>query len=634
MKVRSVLLILLLPIMAHAIDYNYPVSDIPDSLKNGMYAVVREESNVFTTIDRSHSNFRYRSVITILKATGRSNAILSVGYDKLTKIKSVKATVYNAFGEVIKKVKGADFIDQSSISGFSLYEDSREKYIDLRQATYPYTIEFEYELDLSYLLFIPSFFLYNDDEVSIQRKSYQLIYPSALKPRYKGSFVGEPKKEIIGGKESLMWTFENFIPQKFEPMSPKMEKYVPNIIVTPVTFEYDGYAGTMDSWENYGKWQLALNHGRDAVLPETIEVVRNLTKNAKDDREKVKILYKYLQNKTRYVSIQLGIGGWQPFEALTVDKLSYGDCKALSNYMVSLLKQVGIKSYYTKIYGGSNPPDVLEDFPKSYFNHVIVTVPLEKDTVWLECTSQNNPFGYVGSFIGNRTAMMVTEDGARLIKMPAYKGEVNQQIRSALVTLDVNGNAQAQIQTNYTGLQVENGGLESYLSKSSDDQKKWVQNTTDIPAFDIQHFKISMLDEEKPEIGVTLNLKLNRFASVSGKRFFFVPNLMNRSTFIPEKMSERRTDIIVKMGYIDIDTIQYKLPDNVYPEFLPEPQKHSSQFGEYESSFQMDKDGLLYIRKVKIKEGQYPASAYQELTDFYKNLNKSDNIKIVLLSKT
>lgn len=634
MKVRSILLIVLLPIMAHAVDYTYPVSDIPDSLKSGMYAVVRDESNVFTIIDKSHSNVRYRSVITILKATGRSNAILSVGYDKLTKIKSVKATVYNAFGGVIKKVKGADFIDQSSITGFSLYEDSREKYIDLRQATYPYTIEFEYELDLNYLLFIPSFFLYHDDEVSIQKKSYQLVYPGSLKPKYKSYFVGEPKKEIIAGKESLIWAFENFIPRKFEAMAPKLEKYVPNVQVTPVTIEYDGYAGTMDSWENYGKWQLSLNEGRDAVLPETIEIVRSLTKNAKDDREKVKILYKYLQNKTRYVSIQLGIGGWQPFEALTVDKLSYGDCKALSNYMVSLLKQVGIKGYYTKIYGGSNPPEVLEDLPKSYFNHVIVTVPLEKDTVWLECTSQQNPFGYVGSFIGNRTAMMVTEDGAKLIKMPVYKGEVNQQIRSAVVNLDINGNAEAQVQTNYTGLQIENGGLESYLSKSSDDQKKWVQNTTDIPAFDIQHFNMSMLNEEKPEIGVALNLKLNRFASVSGKRFFFVPNLMNRSTFIPEKMAERRTDIIIKMGYLDIDTIRYKLPDNVYPEFLPEAQKHSSQFGEYESSFQMDKDGLLYIRKVKIKEGEYPASAYQELTDFYKNLNKSDNIKIVLLSKT
>jgi Domain of Unknown Function with PDB structure (DUF3857) len=616
MKFLLTICILLLSVDLFAAENKYPVSNIPDSLKNGMYAVVREESNVFTILDKAHSNLQYRSVVTILKSTGRSNALLSVDYDKFTKIKSIKATVYDANGYVIKKAKASDFIDQSSISGFSLYEDNREKYIDLRQASYPYTVEFEYELELNYLLFIPSFYLFDDDEMSLQKKSYQLIYPISLKPRYKGTFVGEPIKRTVDDNESLLWTFENLIPQKFEAMSPSVEKYIPRILVAPVAFEYDGYAGTMDNWDNFGKWQLALNQGRDAILPETIEKVKHLTKDVRDDREKVKILYKYLQNKTRYVSIQLGIGGWQPFEAITVDKLSYGDCKALSNYMISLLKAADIKGYYTVIYGGSNPPTVLDDFPKSYFNHVIVTVPLAKDTIWLECTNQQNPFGYLGNFTGDRTAMMVTENGASLIKTHKYKGDVNQQIRSAEVMIDANGNAQAKIQTNYTGLQIENDGLDNFVNKSADDQKKWVQNNTAIPTFDILNFKLNMVDEDEPEINVSLALNLNRFASVSGKRLFFTPNLMNRSTYIPEKLKERKTNVVVKTGFVDIDTVRYKLPDNVYPEFLPEDQKHQSRFGEYESSFRMDKDGLLYIRKLKMKEGEYPASAYQELTDF------------------
>ena len=63
-----------------------------------------------------------------------------------------------------------------------------------------------------------------------------------------------------------------------------------------------------------------------------------------NDTDKISALYKYMQDKVRYVSVQVGIGGWQPIEAETVDRLSCGDCKALANYMESLLDVAGIKT--------------------------------------------------------------------------------------------------------------------------------------------------------------------------------------------------------------------------------------------------------------------------------------------------
>jgi hypothetical protein len=127
---------------------------------------------------------------------------------------------------------------------------------------------------------------------------------------------------------------------------------------------------------------------------------------------------------------------------------------------------------------------------------------------------------------------------------------------------------------------------------------------------------------------------LRKYASVSGKRIFVTPNLMNRSTFIPEKLETRKTAVVRKMAYIDIDTMKYHLPEGIYPEFLPEPTKVKSRFGEYETLFQLDGNGLIYIRKMKMNAGEFPPASYNELIDFYRNVNKADNTKIVFLSKT
>jgi len=283
---------------------------------------------------------------------------------------------------------------------------------------------------------------------------------------------------------------------------------------------------------------------------------------------------------------------------------------------------------------GKNAPEVTPDFPNDQFNHIIVAVPNNQDTLWLECTSQTNPFGYLGQFTGDRKALMVTEKGGKLVHTIRYKTNQNQQTRYAEVDVTRAGDAKAKVKTTYSGLQYENDGLHFVLNNQYDEQKKWIQKNTAIPNFDVSSFVMSDRKDKIPSATIKADFDLRRFATVSGKRIFITPNLMNRSASIPEKVETRRTNVVIKSGYTHVDTIRYRLPEGIYPEFMPQPVKLSSRFGEYEATFTLDQDNLIYIRKLKVNNGEFPPESYNELVEFYRNLNKADNTKMVFLSKT
>jgi len=213
--------------------------------------------------------------------------------------------------------------------------------------------------------------------------------------------------------------------------------------------------------------------------------MKQITENLKTPEEKIKAIYEYLQNKTRYVSIQLGIGGFQPFEAAVVDEMGYGDCKALSNYMVSMLDVVGIKSNYTLIRAGKDAPKMNVNFSKFTVQSWPSFCSNHADTNWLECTSQTNPFWVYGNVYGWSRALAITDQGAKIVMTPKYSAEQNVQSRTAEVVVDAKGNARAKIKTTYSGLQYENGSLNFILNDQYDEQKKWIEKTTAIPSFDI-----------------------------------------------------------------------------------------------------------------------------------------------------
>jgi len=286
---------------------------------------------------------------------------------------------------------------------------------------------------------------------------------------------------------SHRWEVRNLTAVELEPYSIARNRQMPMVYTAPTDFAVDDYNGTIKSWGDLGTFYHQLNSNRTALPTDFSAKIKALVANEKTDVARIKKLYEYLQNNTRYVSIQLGIGGWQTMTATDAATKGFGDCKALTNLMGAMLTDIGIKSYPVLVRAGEDEADILYDFPSFQFNHVFVCVPNNKDTLWLECTSQTNPMGYLGTFTGNRHVLLITEKESKLLKTPSLTPTDNAQLRKSLIVLKENGEAKASVKTMYKGEQQEKFAAVLHHMTASD-QRKWLEGDLDLPSVEIEKY--------------------------------------------------------------------------------------------------------------------------------------------------
>jgi len=474
---------------------DYSALSISEELTKNANEVVRLNYMKFELGSPKSATLHVKSAITILNNSSKAH-IQYVGYDKHSKITSLSAKVYDAFGKEVRKVKGKEFKDQSSISSFSIYEDDRVKVIELHHNSYPYTVEFEYKKTFKGLLYYPPSYLQSYGR-SVENFEYIVETPNDLDIRFKAENI-DLEPEVKKGEKKVVysWKAKELKALEYEPYAPYYEKIRPVIKIAPTKFQFDKYEGDMSTWNSFGQFMYDLNEGRDKVTPEMAQQIKTMTAKAENDQEKIEILYQYLQDNMRYVSVQLGIGGWQTFDARYVEKNKYGDCKALSNFMKSILKEAGIQSYQTLIYSNDDNKIEMDEgfaFP-GFANHVILNVPSEN--IWLECTSTNYPPNYIGSGNQDRPVLMLAEDGGKILRTPALSIEENKQTSTVNFKINSKGAAVIQKQTKYIGPQHDYYRYISNNLSTEDIEKRFLQNS-DLPAFTIDKLEIKN-DEKKP----------------------------------------------------------------------------------------------------------------------------------------
>nr|WP_299346148.1 DUF3857 domain-containing protein [Allomuricauda sp.] len=636
MRLKAIPLLLLLFQQYFSFSQNEELSFSrfnPDMLLSAN-AVIRNHQMHVNLLDKDDMLVDYVRTVTVLNEKGNKQVQAYIGYSNSISIKMANANIYDKNGNLIKKLKKKDFMDVSAVDGGTLYSDSRVLYMSYLPSEYPYTVSFSYQLKTKNTGTIPSWYFIDGFMVSTEQTSYTITYSDvSLKPK-----VLERNLEAygIGLKESplsIKYSAKNLKALKAESLMPSMHEVLPNLLVCPVNFYYEGFDGSVNDWSDAGNWMnINLLKGQDDLDPGTITMAKNLVLGIEDDLEKAKTIYRYVQENTRYISVQVGIGGLKPISAIEVNQVKYGDCKGLTNYTKALLKAVGVESYYVHVQAGREIVDFEESAASlAQGNHVILAIPYNGKYYWVDCTSQVHPFGFLGDFTDNRKVLLMKPEGGEITTTDAYLNEDNIQATIGRYSLNKGGNLSGKVKIITKGIQYDH---HFYLEGSPElDIEKYYKNYwSNINNLSLDNFSFNN-DKDAITFEESIGVSAIGYASKSQDRLIFVANAFNNMQSTPPRYRNRKFPFEIQRGYMDKDTLEVEFPKEFRIESLPQKRELKTKFGEYTIDF-FEEDGKIKVRrKILVKAGTYSSTDYSAYRNFKRTITKIDNSKVVLIKR-
>ena len=467
-----------------------------------------------------------------------------------------------------------------------------------------------------------------DKKVPTLKALLKVEIPVDYKIFFKNQFIDTFKSDTTDLFINYSWSASYSDVIEPEYFSPPFASFLPHVIILPQKFNF-AQAGSFETWSTFGDWQNEVLSGLSS-LPQTEKTTINrLIEGINDTKEKVKILYNYLQDNTRYINITIETGGYIPYPASYVAENKYGDCKALTNYFKSVLDYAGIQSFYTEVFAGDKKTQIDKSFPSPQFNHIILCVPVHNDTIWLDCTS-DEPFGYLGTFTQDRDVFLIDKKGSRLVKTPALLSDDVLEARKVEISKNIQNQTMAIISGCYRGGKYESLFLFSHFVNESVKLQTFRNHFVE-DGFELIDFKLTEPGRDIPEIYLTYTAKTNKIYKYYGNDL-----LIDILTFpIPrfEDPGKRKLPVQIDYPVFKIDTLEYEIPLGYAVSDNLKNHEIVSEFGKYKIESVKKDRKVEIIKSFLIYPGMYSVSSYPGFYEFIRKVIDIEKANMIVANK-
>jgi Domain of Unknown Function with PDB structure (DUF3857)/Transglutaminase-like superfamily len=603
------------------------------------------ETNV-TVLSADEIRTHVREAYKILRPEGREHGIVHVYFNPNRKITSLHGWCIPAQGKDYE-VKDKDAVDVAPpIEGGELISDVRYRVLRIPAPDPGSIVGYEYEVEQQPFWFQDEWYFQETDPVRESHYSLQLP-PGWI---FRASWLAHAEVKPDEGKgNTFQWVVSDVKGIRHEPDMPPWQGVAGQMIVSFFPAGGTSQNNAFTSWEGMGSWFGSLVSGQLNASEPIKQEVSGLVAGKDGQLQKMQAIAGFVQHDIRYVAIELGIGGWQPHAAPDVFAHRYGDCKDKVTLMRTMLREIGVDSYYVLI-NTRRGSVTLETPAHNGFNHAILALKVPdavKDPslisvlqhprlgriLFFDPTNELTPFGEIGGYLQANYGLLVTADGGELVQLPQQPSAMNSIERVGKLTLDANGVLKGDVTEVRLGDRASSERSRLRRVAKSTDKVKPVEDLLagSLPNFQIVRASVVNLDHADQPFGFNYSFETANYAKNAGNLLLVRPRVLgSKSWGVLETKEPRKFPLEFEGPSRDTDSFDITLPPGYEVDELPPPMDVEYSFGSYHSKTEASGQMLHYTRSLEIKELSVPVSKMDELKKFYRMIASDERNTAVL----
>ena len=510
------------------------------------------------------------------------------------------------------------------------YNDARVKFMQVDFPVQGYTYKYQMEKKIKDSKYFTT--IYFSDEYPIIEKKVIIEVPKWLDLEIKEfNFEGFTiKKEITNNAETTIYTYNiaNIDGNPKEESSPGPSYLYPHILFVAKSFTTKNEKKTLfSSTSDLYSWYKSLVDAMKDDKSVFVSKVKELTANAKNDEEKIKNIYYWVQDNIRYIAFEDGIAGFKPDDSQNVFQKRYGDCKGMANLTKQMLKEAGFDARLCWI--GTNHIAYDYSTPSlSVDNHMICALFFNGKRYFLDGTEKYNSFGEYAQRIQGKEVLI--EDGDKFIidKVPVENAASNAEKSNIHYTIE-NETLKGKVKIEFLG-ESRASFLYSYNTIKNDkkeDALRWYLNSKDKNCT-VSNIKTSDLSNRDQKLTLDYDVSIaNHISSFDNEIYIDLNYNKEYNSF---DFKDRKTDVVLNFKSFDDIVISLQIPNGYKVTKVPDNISISTDDYTIIMKYEVKENVLTYTKQFSFKNGIIKSSKFNDWKNHYAAIQKNYSEQVVL----